>query len=91
MHGLHLLALVVVGCNAWAPALGGVASRPSLASRPARMPLLDDPTKTQEESAEEQERARRFIDFLEASPEPFHVVAKVKKLLEAQGYTVSEK
>ena len=38
------------------------------------------------QEAEELARANRFIEFLDASPEPFHVVATVAARLKAAGF-----
>ena len=53
---------------------------------PRRLPVAFD-KKTPELQKEEEERVKRCIQFLDASPEPFHVVSTVERMLQAAGFT----
>ena len=52
---------------------------------PRRLPTAFD-KKTPELAKEEEERVKRCIKFLDASPEPFHVVNTVESMLQAAGF-----
>ena len=50
------------------------------------MPELVETKKTPEQVEDELARAKRFIGFLDASPEPFHVVSTVASRLKTTGF-----
>ena len=52
---------------------------------PRRLPVAFD-KKTPELQKEEEERVKRCIQFLDASPEPFHVVSTAESMLQAAGF-----
>ena len=92
-HGLRpsraaarVLLLQMSSSAAVPPPSSSSSSSPTPASKfPRRLPTAFD-KKTPELAAEEVARVKRAIQFLDASPEPFHCVATVKAMLEKAGF-----